>query len=146
MTAPDISVAERFGLNLKRSRRRAELSQQELAERASLTRHEIGLLEQGRRTARLGTAISLADGLGVEVDALLDGIRWIPVQRPRPSGFLVEPGPQFLMPKERPESPPCVASGPSPGGSPDPEAAADGTRDCERVWALRRRPIRRRCP
>jgi DNA-binding XRE family transcriptional regulator len=38
------ALAERFGVNLERCRRRAELSQTELGARASLSRQAIGLI------------------------------------------------------------------------------------------------------
>ncbi len=40
-----LAVAERFGWNLRRVRRREDLSQERLARRASLHRTEIGKLE-----------------------------------------------------------------------------------------------------
>lgn len=71
-------AAARFGENLVRHRRRAGLSQEELAFRASPHRTEIGLLENGRRLPRLITLVKLARSLEASVDALLDGIEWVP--------------------------------------------------------------------
>jgi DNA-binding XRE family transcriptional regulator len=70
------AVACRFGANLVRERRTAGLSQEALGLLASLHRTEIGLLEHGRRTPRIDTLVKLADSLGAELDALLDGIGW----------------------------------------------------------------------
>jgi transcriptional regulator with XRE-family HTH domain len=69
-------VALRFGENLRRVRRRAGLSQDELAARASLHRTEIGMLENGLRVARITTMIQLAGALGVEPGELIEGIDW----------------------------------------------------------------------
>ncbi len=41
----DLTVARRFGANLRQLRRQADLSQEEVGARASLHRTEIGLLE-----------------------------------------------------------------------------------------------------
>lgn len=71
-------VAERFGENLRRARRRVGLSQEQLAVRASLHRTEIGLLERGGRVARIDTLIQLAGAMSVQSSDLLDGIHWTP--------------------------------------------------------------------
>lgn len=66
-----MTAAERFGLNLFMARRRACLSQEQLARRAGLHRTEIGLLEKGLRSPRLDTIVKVADGLGVPPGSLL---------------------------------------------------------------------------
>ncbi|HEX5762098.1 MAG TPA: helix-turn-helix transcriptional regulator [Solirubrobacterales bacterium] len=73
-----MDIATRFGENLKRCRRRAELSQEELAIRASLHRTQIGLLERGSRQPRIDTLVKLAGALGIEPGDLLEGIEWSP--------------------------------------------------------------------
>lgn len=73
-----MSVATQFGANLARARRRAGLSQEEAAVRASIHRTEVGLLERGERTPRIDTALKLAGALEVELEELLEGIRWKP--------------------------------------------------------------------
>lgn len=75
-----MSVAERFGRNLFLARRRAGQSQQELADRAGVHRTEIGLLENGRRTARVDTLMKLTGALEVDPRDLLRGIVWVPVE------------------------------------------------------------------
>jgi transcriptional regulator with XRE-family HTH domain len=77
----DRAVAERFGRNLRRVRRREGLSQEGLAERASLHRTEIGKLEKGERVPRIDTLVRLADSMVVPPGELLDGIYWVPVPR-----------------------------------------------------------------
>jgi transcriptional regulator with XRE-family HTH domain len=71
-------VADRFGENLRRVRRREGLSQERLAVRASLHRTEIGLLENGERVPRIDTLIQLAGAMVVPPGELLDGIDWMP--------------------------------------------------------------------
>ncbi|HEY2479013.1 MAG TPA: helix-turn-helix domain-containing protein [Solirubrobacterales bacterium] len=74
----DVGVAERFGQNLRRERRRGGLTQEELAHRASLHRTEVGRLETGERVPRIDTLIRLADSAATTPEALLDGIQWVP--------------------------------------------------------------------
>ena len=69
-------IARRFGQNLRRARKRAAMSQEELAVGASLHRTEIGLIERGHRIARIDTMIKIASSLGVSPLELLDGISW----------------------------------------------------------------------
>jgi transcriptional regulator with XRE-family HTH domain len=73
-----MDIAARFGDNLARCRKRADLSQDELSVRASLHRTEISQLERGLRLARIDTLIKLAGSLEVSVDELLDGLGWEP--------------------------------------------------------------------
>ncbi|MEV3950724.1 MULTISPECIES: helix-turn-helix domain-containing protein [Streptomyces] len=103
---------EDLGRTLRRLRRLASLTQEELAERSGVSVDVIRQLEQGRKhSARLPTLHALADGLGVELTTLLgdppavtssgenDGPRFVAVRRaimpalrgpePRP------PGPEF---------------------------------------------------
>ena len=79
------AVAERFGSNLHRVRRREGLSQEGLAVRASLHRTEIGRLEGGERACRIDTLIRLAGAMAVPPGELLDGIAWVPGSEPRGS-------------------------------------------------------------
>ncbi len=58
---------------LRSLRRRAALSQQELAERASTTQETISRLEQGHQAARGRTLRKLAEALGVEPRVLMKG-------------------------------------------------------------------------
>ena len=73
-----MDIAARFGENLARCRRRANISQEELSIRASLHRTEISQLERGLRLARIDTLVKLAGGLGVSASDLVDGIDWRP--------------------------------------------------------------------
>lgn len=71
-------VAARFGENLRRIRKAADISQEELGLLCSLHRTEVGLLERGARTPRIDTIIKLATGLEVAPAALIVGITWNP--------------------------------------------------------------------
>jgi transcriptional regulator with XRE-family HTH domain len=71
-------VAQRLGENLRRTRRRVGLSQEQVAVRASLHRTEVGLLERGGRVARVDTLVQLAGAMSVHPADLLDGIGWTP--------------------------------------------------------------------
>lgn len=73
-----MTVGERFGANLRRCRKRARLSQEEVAARASLHRTAIGMLEAGQRKPRIDTLVKLAAAVEAPVDELLAGIDWVP--------------------------------------------------------------------
>ncbi|HET7416938.1 MAG TPA: helix-turn-helix transcriptional regulator [Solirubrobacterales bacterium] len=75
-TAP--TLEERFGLNLRRSRRRADLSQEDLGNLAGLSRDAVCQLELGRRWPRLDTILRLAAGTNVSTCFLLEGMEWRP--------------------------------------------------------------------
>jgi transcriptional regulator with XRE-family HTH domain len=83
-------VAIKFGRNLWFLRRKAGLSQKELAERASVHRTEIGVLEKGERLARIDTAIRLCSALEVPPTQLLLGIRWTPGADHLEGGFVID--------------------------------------------------------
>lgn len=67
---------DRFAINLRRARLKAEISQEELGFRCDLHRTEISLLERGGREPRLGTIVKLASALGVTPEELCSGIDW----------------------------------------------------------------------
>jgi transcriptional regulator with XRE-family HTH domain len=73
-----MDLATRLGRNLARCRKRAKLSQEELADLAALHRTEIGLVERGDRIPRVDTLVKLAGALAVPVEELLEGIAWRP--------------------------------------------------------------------
>jgi excisionase family DNA binding protein len=91
-----MNIAEEFGKNLHRARKRAGISQEALAVLATLHRTEIGLLERGERLPRIDTAIKLAGALGLPLEKLVEGIEWRPGStRPGPA---VAPTSQLLQP------------------------------------------------
>jgi transcriptional regulator with XRE-family HTH domain len=84
-----IDLAARFGDNLARCRKQADLSQEELSHLASLHRTEISHLERGLRLCRIDTLVKIKDALEVSADELLDGIVWR-VGDYRPGQFATE--------------------------------------------------------
>ena len=92
-------IARRFGQNLRRARKRAAMSQEELAVGASLHRTEIGLIERGPRVARIDTLLKIASSLGVSPLELLDGINWTAGGPSRGRFSISGPAPQ--VPKRR---------------------------------------------
>jgi len=72
---------DRFSANLRRARKAAGISQEELAERCEIHRTEVSLLERGGREPRLGTMVKLATALGTTPEALCSGITWNPQAR-----------------------------------------------------------------
>lgn len=73
-----MDVAARFGDNVARLRKLADLSQEEAAYRASVHRTEISHLERGLRLARADTIAKLAAALEVEPGDFFEGIVWEP--------------------------------------------------------------------
>lgn len=73
-----MDVAGKFGKNLTRCRRRANLSPEELGARAALDRSEIGILERGECLPHIDILVKLAGALSVSPDELLEGIAWRP--------------------------------------------------------------------
>jgi len=73
-----VDIAARFGDNLARTRRAADVSQDELSVRASVHRTEISQLERGLRVARIDTLVKLAASLDASSAELLVGIDWQP--------------------------------------------------------------------
>ncbi|HSR93277.1 MAG TPA: helix-turn-helix transcriptional regulator [Solirubrobacterales bacterium] len=73
-----MDVAARFGQNLRRCRRRAGFSQEELGLRSSLHRTEIGLLERGARVPRIDTLVKISSALQIQPSELIEGIEWMP--------------------------------------------------------------------
>jgi transcriptional regulator with XRE-family HTH domain len=76
--SPTPTLQERFGRNLWRCRRRADLSQEGLANLVGLSRDAISRLEKGERLARLDTIVMLAAGTNVSPCVLLAGMQWRP--------------------------------------------------------------------
>ena len=73
-----MTVAERFSHNLIRHRKAAGLSQERLAELASIHRTEISMLERKIRLPRIDTLVKLCGALEVSPDELLEGLEWKP--------------------------------------------------------------------
>jgi transcriptional regulator with XRE-family HTH domain len=71
----------RFAANLRKARKRAAISQEELGIRCELHRTEISLLERAGREPRLATLIKLAGALETTAQDLCEGIGWNPEKR-----------------------------------------------------------------
>jgi transcriptional regulator with XRE-family HTH domain len=70
----------RIADNLFLQRRRAEHSQEELAELAMVSAGQIGSIENGKTNAMLDTYVRLAGALSITLDDLLAGVTWTPGQ------------------------------------------------------------------
>lgn len=88
MTSQD--CAARFAKNLRRCRKRADLSQEQLGLRSSLHRTAIGLLERGARMPRIDTLVKLAAALEIPPGELIEGIAWTPGDA-QPGQFSIRP-------------------------------------------------------
>ncbi len=71
--------ADRFAGRLKELREQARLTQQELADKAGMSKGGIADLEQARREPSWATAVALAEALGVDCTAFLEA----PAPRPQ---------------------------------------------------------------
>jgi transcriptional regulator with XRE-family HTH domain len=71
-----MTVAEQIGRNLRRARRQACMTQEDLSRRTGLHRSEIGKLERGLRVPRLDTAIKILEGTNADPRDLFEGIAW----------------------------------------------------------------------
>jgi transcriptional regulator with XRE-family HTH domain len=80
-----------MGENLRRERRRAGMTQEELADQAALHRTAIGLLEQGHRMPRADTLLQLAGALSISPAAFFRGVYWTPAT-PSGGSFVFERG------------------------------------------------------
>jgi HTH-type transcriptional regulator / antitoxin HipB len=68
-----LSVATELADRIKLARVKARLSQEQLANLASISRRPVYLLESGRGTVRLDTLIKILDVLGLELKIVAKG-------------------------------------------------------------------------
>jgi transcriptional regulator with XRE-family HTH domain len=73
-----LTLTATFAGNLKRCRRQAGLSQEEVAIRASLHRTAVGQLERQERVPCMDTLVKLAGALSVSPCDLIAGLAWEP--------------------------------------------------------------------
>ncbi len=66
-----MKIRDAFAINLRRARRAANLSQEELAHRAEIDRTYISALERGVYSATIDVVDRLATALGIEASELL---------------------------------------------------------------------------
>jgi transcriptional regulator with XRE-family HTH domain len=76
MAVASSPIAEHFGRRLWLHRRRAWLSQDELARLVDLHHTEISNLERGLRVPRLDTILKLSAGAEASPCDLIAGLRW----------------------------------------------------------------------
>lgn len=60
-----------LGMNVKRYRKEADMTQAQLAEKIGVAQTFVGLIERGERQPSIETLVALADVFNVEVDRLL---------------------------------------------------------------------------
>jgi transcriptional regulator with XRE-family HTH domain len=69
-----VTPQQRFGANLRRSRRAAGLTQEALWDASGVNMTEISRLENGQKDPQLTTIVRLATGLGIPAGDLLAGL------------------------------------------------------------------------
>jgi transcriptional regulator with XRE-family HTH domain len=81
------ALLEAFGDNVReiREKKLPDLSQEEVAELATLHRTEWGKIEGGKRNPRFNTMLVLAKTLGVSLDELAEGIDAPVHRKPSPA-------------------------------------------------------------
>jgi transcriptional regulator with XRE-family HTH domain len=76
----DTAFAVVMGKNITRHREPLGISQEDLGFLADLHRTAVGQLERGERTARADTVLKLCGSLGIEPNALFEGLSWNPAE------------------------------------------------------------------
>lgn len=67
MIAKDGKYTKLVGLNVRVARTKAGLNQEELAEKAGLSRLTIGTIERGEKVPNIETIGAIADALGIDI-------------------------------------------------------------------------------
>jgi transcriptional regulator with XRE-family HTH domain len=97
-TPPSDELKERFGVNLRKHRKRLGISQHELAFRSEMALPSISLLELGKKQPRIDSLIRLAGALEVTPDELTAGIGWMPAEIvATPGSFDVPDDPELAV-------------------------------------------------
>ncbi len=65
---------KKLGNNIKQLRKKLDLSQEQLAEKADLHRTYIGGIERGERNVSLDNIVAISRALGVSASELLEGV------------------------------------------------------------------------
>lgn len=110
--SPSLDPSGRFGENLLRIRHARKLSQENLADRADIHRTQISLLEGGRQQPLLETVVRLAGALDVPVEALFEGIRWVPAGLGSGEFSIEDPPEPPRLSSDRPLARPDAGEGP----------------------------------
>jgi transcriptional regulator with XRE-family HTH domain len=75
---PVVALDRTIGANLKRCRRAAGLTQEQLAHISGLHPTYVSLLERGQRNPGFEIMVKLTGALGIEANDLHKGVAWIP--------------------------------------------------------------------
>lgn len=67
MATKDNLYTKLVGMNVKLARTKAGLKQEELAEKADISRETIGSIERGEKSPTVATLGAIADALGIEM-------------------------------------------------------------------------------
>lgn len=67
MNANSNKYTKLLGMNVKVARIKASLKQEQLAEKADLTRDTIGSIERGEKSPTVATIGAIADALGIDL-------------------------------------------------------------------------------
>lgn len=73
-----VALDRTLGANLKRCRREAGLTQEQLAHESGLHPTYVSLLERGQRNPGFEIMVKLIGALGIEASDLHQGVAWIP--------------------------------------------------------------------
>jgi transcriptional regulator with XRE-family HTH domain len=73
-----VALDRTLGSNLRRCRREAGLTQEQLAHLADLHPTYVSLMERGQRNPGFEILVKLVGALGIEADALHEGVAWKP--------------------------------------------------------------------
>jgi transcriptional regulator with XRE-family HTH domain len=91
---PAVALDRTIGANLKRCRKAAGLTQEQLGHEAALHPTYISLLERGERNPGFEIQAKLIGALGIEANDLYKGLAWIPPDVGRGGRFTyVDPEP-----------------------------------------------------
>ncbi len=70
MVAEEIKLYD-IAIKFRKARKKKNLSQTELAQKAKITRSTLSMIESGKRNAGIGTLMRLADALGMRLEVNL---------------------------------------------------------------------------
>ena len=87
-----MTVAERSAATSAASAAIRTSARKPLPNGRAIHRTQMTLIESGQRHPRIPTVIKLAGALGVDLNTLFAGVRWVPAGRSGPGHFDVEEG------------------------------------------------------
>jgi DNA-binding XRE family transcriptional regulator len=107
----DRTVEELMGRVIRYRRKKLDLTQEELAHVAGLSRHAVQQYERGKREPKISVGIQLARAVGLTLDDLVSQSSWDPPEPGRTGRWVHEPDPQY------PPLPPGRSAGKGDGKS-----------------------------